>query len=141
MKGEKIMLKKTITYVDYNDEERTEDLYFNLTKAELMEMELGTTGGMGEMIKRIIDAKDTPAIAKIFKDIILKSYGVKSPDGKRFIKNDTLREEFEQSPAYSEMIVSLFTDTKAASDFMNAIVPADIRAEMVKNEATMLANK
>ena len=75
------MLKKTITYVDYNGEERKEDFYFNLSKAEVMEMELSTTGGLAEMIQRIVAAKDAPAIIKIFKDLVRKAYGEKSPDG------------------------------------------------------------
>ena len=82
------MLKKTITYRDYNDNERTEDFYFNLTKAELMEMEMSTTGGLAEMIQRIVSAQDAPAIIKIFKELVLTAYGQKSPDGKRFIKKE-----------------------------------------------------
>ena len=81
------MLKKTITYVDYNGSERTEDFYFNLTKAEIMEMELSTTGGLSEMIARIVAAQDAPAIIKVFKELILKAYGQKSADGKRFVKS------------------------------------------------------
>ena len=120
------MLKKTITYTDYNDMERTEDFYFNLTKAEIMEMEMGTSGGMAEMIQRIVSAKDAPAIIKIFKDLVLKAYGVKSPDGKRFIKNDELKEEFAQTEAYSQLFMELATDAKLAADFVNGIMPADI---------------
>ena len=93
------MVKKTITYNDYNGVERTEDFYFNLSEAEFMEMELGVTGGMAEMIQRIIQAQDGPTIMQTFKDVVLRSYGVKSPDGKRFIKNDALREEFSQTEA------------------------------------------
>ena len=88
------MLKKTITYEDYNGVERKEDFYFNLTEAEVMEMELSTKGGLTEMINRIVAAQDATAIVKIFKDLILKAYGVKSPDGKRFIKSQELRDEF-----------------------------------------------
>lgn len=120
------MLKKTITYVDYNGEERTEDFYFNLTKAEIMEMELTTSGGMAETIQRIVAAKDAPAIIKIFKELVLKAYGVKSPDGRRFIKNDEVREEFAQTEAYSQLFMELATDADAASAFVNGIVPADV---------------
>ena len=88
------MLKKQITYKDYNGTERTEDHYFNLSEAECMEMEMGTTGGLSEMIRRIVAAQDTPAIIKIFKELILKAYGEKSPDGKRFIKSDELSKAF-----------------------------------------------
>ena len=84
------MLKKAITYKDYNGNERSEDFYFNLSEAEVMEMEMSTAGGLAEMIRGIVAAQDAPAIIKIFKDLILKAYGEKSPDGKRFIKSDVL---------------------------------------------------
>lgn len=120
------MLKETITYVDYNGNERTEDFYFNLTKAEIMEMEMGTTGGLAEMIKRIVAAQDAPAIIKVFKDLILKAYGEKSADGKRFIKNKEIAESFAQTEAYSQLFMKLATDADAASNFVNGIVPSDI---------------
>ena len=120
------MLKKTITYRDYNDVERTEDFYFNLTKAEIMEMELGTTGGFTEMVQKIIDTQDIPQIAKIFKDIVLKAYGEKSPDGRRFIKNDEIRDGFAQTEAYSDLFMELSTNPDAASAFINGIIPDNI---------------
>ena len=118
------MLKETITYTDYNGSERTEDFYFNLTKAEIMEMELSTTGGLSEMISRIVAAKDAPAIIKVFKDLILKAYGQKSADGKRFIKSEELSNEFAQTEAYSILFMRLATDADAAAKFVNKIVPA-----------------
>ena len=120
------MLKKTIKYTDFSGNERTEDFYFNLTKAEIMEMEMGTTGGMAEMIQRIVAAQDAPAIIKIFKDLILKAYGQKSPDGKRFIKSDEIREEFVSTEAYSQLFMELATDADAAAKFVNGIMPADM---------------
>lgn len=117
------MLKKTITYVDYNGSERTEDFYFNLTRAEIMEMELSTTGGLSEMITRIVAAQDAPAIIKVFKELILKAYGQKSADGKRFVKSAVLSEEFEQTEAYSILFMELATNADAAAKFVNAIVP------------------
>ncbi len=120
------MLKKTITYTDYNDVERKEDFYFNLSKAEIMEMELGTEGGLAEMIQKIVDTQDTPKIVKIFKDLVLKAYGEKSADGKRFIKNDEIREGFAQTEAYSELFMELATNAEAAAAFVNGIVPKDI---------------
>ena len=117
------MLKKTITYTDYNGVERTEDFYFNLTKAELMEMEIGTTGGMADMIKRIIDAKDAPAIIKIFKELVLKAYGEKSADGKRFVKSEEISNGFAQTEAYSQLFLELATDADAAAAFVNGIIP------------------
>ena len=117
------MLKKKITYTDYNGIERTEDHYFNLTKAEIMEMELGTNGGFVEMIQRIVDAQDAPSIIKVFKDVILKSYGEKSPDGKRFIKSKEISDAFSQTEAYSQLFMELATDADAAAEFVNGIVP------------------
>lgn len=117
------MLKKTITYIDYNGVERKEDFYFNLTKAEIMEMEMSISGGLTEMINRIVAAQDAPAIVKIFKELVLKAYGVKSPDGKRFIKSDELATEFAQTEAYSQLFMELATDADAASAFVNGIVP------------------
>ena len=118
------MLKKTFTYVDYNGVERTEDHYFNLSKAELMEMELSTTGGLAEMINKIVAAQDAPAIVKIFKELVLKAYGQKSADGRRFIKSKELADEFAQTEAYSQLFMELATDADAAAAFVNGIVPA-----------------
>ena len=117
------MLKKTITYTDYNGNERTEDFYFNLTEAEIMEMEMSTVGGLAESIQKIVAAQDAPSMIKIFKDLVLKAYGVKSADGKRFIKNSAIREEFEQTEAYSKLFMELATDEDAAAEFVNGIVP------------------
>ena len=118
------MLKKTFTYTDYNGVERTEDFYFNLSKAELMEMELSTTGGLAEMINKIVAAQDAPAIVKIFKELVLKSYGQKSADGRRFIKSKELADEFAQTEVYSQLFMELATDADAAAKFINGIVPA-----------------
>lgn len=122
------MLKKTITYNDYNGTERTEDFYFNLTKAEVMEMEMSTSGGLAEMIENIVKAQDTPSIIKIFKDLILKSYGEKSPDGKRFMKvNDAgipLSIAFSQTEAFSMLFMELATNADEASKFVNGIIPS-----------------
>lgn len=120
------MLKLTETYVDYNGNERTEDFYFNLTKAELMEMECSTTGGLTELIQKIVAEQDAPAIIKIFKEIVIKSYGQKSLDGKRFIKRPELAEEFSQTEAFSNIFMRLATDADAAAKFINGIVPAEV---------------
>lgn len=117
------MLKKNIKYVDYNGVERDEDFYFNLSQAEVTEMELSTTGGLAEMINKVVAAKDVPAIIKIFKDLILKAYGEKSADGKRFIKSAELSEAFSQTEAYSILFMELATDDKKAAEFINGIVP------------------
>lgn len=117
------MLKKTITYTDYNGVERTEDKYFNLSEAEVMEMEMSTAGGLAEMIRNIVAAQDAPAIIKIFKELILKAYGEKSPDGKRFIKSEELATAFSQTEAYSKLFMELATDADAATKFVNGIIP------------------
>lgn len=117
------MYKKTITYTDYNDVERTEDFYFNLTKAEVLEMEMTTTGGLAEQITKIVAAQDNPTIIKIFKDLVLKAYGEKSADGKRFIKNDEVRTAFAETEAYSNLFMELATDATAATIFVNGIIP------------------
>ena len=132
------MLKKTITYTDYNGTERKEDFYFNLSKAEVMEMEMSTSGGLAQMINKIIETQDSPAIIKIFKDLILKAYGEKSPDGKRFIKSEELSTEFSQTEAYSQLFMELATDADAAAKFVNGIVPGDI--DTSKIDPSLLPN-
>lgn len=117
------MLKKTITYTDYNGIERTENFYFNLSKAEIMEMEMSTSGGLAEMIQNIVAAQDAPAIIKIFKDLVLKAYGEKSPDGKRFIKSEEISTAFSQTEAYSIIFMELATNADAAAEFVNGIIP------------------
>ena len=120
------MLKQTITYTDYNGVEHTEDFYFNLTKAEISEMELSVEGGLSAQIDEIVKTKDAGKILKTFKELILKSYGVKSEDGKRFIKSEQLRTEFSQTEAYSELFMMLATDSDAAANFVNNIIPASL---------------
>ncbi len=124
------MLKKTITYTDYNDQERVEVFHFNLTTAELTEMELSTGGGYAEKLKEIVDAKDGPEIIKVFKELILKSYGEKSEDGKRFIKSEELSEAFSQTEAYSELFMELAMDTDASTAFVNGIIPANLESKI-----------
>ena len=118
-----IMLKKTITYEDYDGNKRTEDFYFNLSKAEVLEMEMGISGGMTQMLNRIIAEQDSEKIIKTFKEIILKAYGEKSPDGKRFIKSEELSTAFSQTEAFSQLFMELATDADAAAKFVNGIIP------------------
>lgn len=120
------MLKKTIKYNDYDGNEREEDFYFNLDEAELMEMELTTNGGLAAKIERIVKEQDNAKIIQIFKDIIIKSYGKKSEDGRRFIKNDEIREEFTQTRAYSALFMELSSDADAATKFIDGIIPGNI---------------
>lgn len=134
------MLKKTITYKDYNDNERTEDFYFNLSKAESMEMEMSINGGLSEMIRRIVAAQDQPTIIATFKTIILKAYGEKSPDGRRFIKSEELSKAFSETEAYSQLYMELATNADAAAAFVNGIVPKDVDPQPAKPALAPVAN-
>lgn len=121
------MLTKTITYVDYDGNERTEKFYFNLTQAELVEMEVSATGGLTRYIEKILESKDGAKIMEIFKDLLFKAYGEKSPDGRRFIKSKDLSIAFSQTEAYNKLFMELCTDSKAAAAFVNGIIPAETR--------------
>ena len=134
------MLKKTITYTDYNGNERTEDFYFNLTRAELMEMELEISGGMQQFLEKIVAEQDAAKIIEKFKDIILRSYGEKSPDGKRFMKSKELVDGFVQTEAYSKLFMELATDAKAAADFVNGIIPQNNQPIVNPNNPTTYKN-
>lgn len=128
------MLKESITYTDYNGLERTEDCYFNLNKAELMEMQVTTAGGLLEMLKRIVANNDIPEIFKTFKEIVLKAYGVKSPDGKHFYKVDPVdghkyANEFVQTEAYSVLLDKLL-DANYSAKFIKGIIPAELSKEI-----------
>lgn len=129
------MIKKTITYTDYNNVERTESFYFNLSKTEIMEMEMGIDGGLAESIQKIVDAKDAPAIIRVFKDLVLKSYGVKSDDGRRFIKSKELSDGFSQTEAYSQLFMELAMDADAAAKFISGIIPSDLAQQVAKTAA------
>ena len=120
------MLKKTLKYTDYDGNEREEEFYFNLSKAEVTEMELSKEGGMSEYIKKISAAQNAPELIKLFKEIITKSYGEKSLDGKRFIKNKELTEAFTQTEAYSELFVELASNADEAVKFINGIMPKNM---------------
>lgn len=120
------MLKKTVTYVDYNGVERTEDFYFNLSKAEVTEMELSVEGGFSKMLEEIVKSNDNARILELFKEMVLKAYGEKSADGRRFVKSKELAEAFSQTEAYSEIFMELALDEKAAAAFVNGIMPANL---------------
>lgn len=117
------MYAKTITYTDYNGNERTEEFYFNFSTAELAEMELSTKGGLEGEIKYIANEQDGAKIVEWFKKIILKSVGKKSPDGKRFIKSKEISDEFAQTEAYSQLFMELAFDAEKGAEFINNIVP------------------
>jgi len=126
------MIKETIKYEDYNGQEQSEDFYFNLTKLEMMEMEIDHDGGKGGLKDYIDKLTKTTAGSEayhLFKDIILASCGQKSDDGRRFIKNDEIRTDFEQSPAMAELIFSIIQDGEKAARFVRGILPAKMVEE------------
>lgn len=124
------MIVKRIKYTDYDGNEREEDFRFNLTEAELMKMEFDTEGGMEALINKIIDEKDAKKIGELFDKIILMSYGEKSADGKRFVKSPEISKAFSETEAYNVLYMELLTDEKAASAFVNGLVPQKIANEM-----------
>ena len=120
------MLVKTITYTDYNGVSRTEDFYFNLSRPEIIEMEYSPDGSLTEMIEKLVSPADTPTIIRLIKDFILKSYGEKSPDGKRLVKSPELATAFSQTEAYTQLFMELVTDSQKASDFINGVLPEEL---------------
>lgn len=120
------MLKKTIRYEDYDGNMREEDFYFNISRAELTLMENSEMGGMKKRLERIVKAQDTPAIMEVLADLIRRAYGEKSLDGKRFIKSEELATAFEQTEAYSELLMELLSDENYAAQFLKDIMPAQI---------------
>lgn len=120
------MITKTIKYTDYNGVEREEDFRFNLSKAELIEMEMGVDGGLTSFINKVIKTKDSTALVQLFKDLVLKAYGIKSDDGKRFMKSEEIAREFSETEAYSQLFMELAFDDKAAIGFIEGIIPSDI---------------
>lgn len=127
------MLTREANYTDYNGVNRKEILYFNLEPSELMEMELGTTGGLTQMINRVIAAQDNATLVRIFKELILKAYGEKSDDGRRLVKSEAISTAFSQTRAYSDLFMELVTDAEKAAAFVNGIVPEEI-AEKAKEQ-------
>lgn len=130
------MLKKTITYEDFNGETVSEDFFFHLSKAELVELEMSHQGGLSSALQRIVDAEDGKGIVAEFKNIILSAYGQKSLDGRRFVKNQTIREEFESTEAYSTLFMELVMNADAAAEFINGIIPQGMAEEAAKLAGT-----
>lgn len=120
------MLKRPITYEDFNGDTVTENFYFNISKPELIKLEVEVKQGFGNWIQGVIDAKDHKELIAQFERIILLAYGVKSEDGKKFVKSDALREEFLQTAAYIALFTELTTDDKAAAIFIKSILPKDL---------------
>lgn len=130
------MLKKVIKYTDYNGNEREETFYFALSKPELVEMELSINGGLSEYIERIMSAQDTRSLIALFKDLILKSYGEKSLDGKHFTKSEELSKAFSETEAYTTLFMELVEDADTAANFVNGILPTEIAEATAKATAS-----
>lgn len=122
------MLAKTITYTDYEGTERKETFYFNLNESELIEMQVSATGGLTKYIEKIIESKDGGKIMAVFKELLFKSYGEKSADGRRFVKSEELSKAFSQTEAYNKLFMELCTDDKAAAAFVNGLLPSNLTA-------------
>lgn len=129
------MLKREITYTDFDGNEVTEEFYFNLMRTEILKMEVGGEGGsLHDQLKRIIASDDRSSLVNEFQNIILKSYGVRSEDGKRFIKDPQLTEEFSQTPAFDVLFFELATNAKSAADFILGVMPKDMAEEVAKQQ-------
>ena len=124
------MYKITETYTDYDDNQRTEDFYFNYSKAELADLQFSVAGGLAGMIDKIIKTNDIPELVKLFRELIQKAYGEKSNDGRRFMKSPELTKEFTETVAYSQIYMRLATDSKAAQEFINKVVPKSMKDKM-----------
>lgn len=123
------MYCKTITYTDYDGNKHTEDYYFNISKAELLEMEMERDGGMIEYLNTIVEAENPKEVINVFKEFIRRSIGKKSVDGKRFMKNQEITDNFMASEAYSELFMELITNAEESANFINRIIPQDLAAE------------
>lgn len=134
------MLKKTVTYKDLNGKERTETFYFHYFESEIMDMEMSEEGGLAERIQRIIDAKDQPSLLKVIKKFVIDAYGVKSDDGRRFDKSQEVKDAFLQCPAYSKIYMELLTDDLLAADFVNQVVPEDMKETLAEIAAKAKKN-
>lgn len=131
------MLKKNIKYIDYDGVERDEDFYFNLSKAELMEMQASMEGGFKAYLEKIVKSLNVKEIMKVMKEIILKAYGIKSDDGKRFIKSEEISIAFSQTEAYSNLYMELCTNAAKAAEFVNGIMPAGLTETQNDNVVLM----
>lgn len=135
------MLIKKIEYTDYNGETRSEDFYFSLNKSEILRMNMSKRGGMEEYLKRMVEENDPEKLTKMFEDIILMSYGVKSEDGKKFMKSEEISADFKNSAAYDELFYQLATDTNEVIKFLTGILPPEMAAEVAKVDFKSLPQK
>ena len=134
------MLKKTITYTDYDGMERTEDFWFNLSKTELTKLDAELPGGVLGVLRKIIDKQDRKALVDFIETLILRSYGEKTLDGKRFVKTPDMAEEFMQTPAYDELFMSILSDTDSQTSFINGVIPQSMAKEIEKTDKKQVEN-
>ena len=132
------MIKKTAVYTDFNGNERTEDCYFHFSEPEILELETSTEGGFfTKTVNDIINAKDGLKLSILMKDLMLKAYGIKTPDGKRFIKSEEISKEFSQTQAFSTLFMELITNEQSAADFVNVLVPSSFAKIVKDNNSTI----
>ena len=134
------MLKKTITYTDYDGMERTEDFWFNLSKTELTKLDAELPGGVLGVLRKIIDKKDRKALVDFIETLLLRSYGEKTLDGKRFVKTPEMAEEFMQTPAYDEVFMSVLSDTDSQTSFINGVIPQSMAKEIEQTDKKQVEN-
>lgn len=134
------MLKKTITYTDYDGMARTEDFWFNLSKTELTKLDAELPGGVLGVLRKIIDKKDRKALVDFIETLILRSYGEKTLDGKRFVKTIDMAEEFMQTPAYDELFMSILSDTDSQTSFINGVIPQSMAKEIEQTDKKQVEN-
>ena len=134
------MLKKTITYTDYDGMQRTEDFWFNLSKTELTKLDAELPGGVLGVLRKIIDKKDRKALVDFIETLILRSYGEKTLDGKRFVKTPDMAEEFMQTPAYDELFMSILSDTDSQTSFINGVIPQSMAKEIEQTDKKQVEN-
>lgn len=134
------MLKKTITYTDYDGMERTEDFWFNLSKTELTKLDAELPGGVLGVLRKIIDKKDRKALVDFIETLILRSYGEKTLDGKRFVKTPEMAEEFMQTPAYDELFMNILSDTDSQTNFINGVIPQSMAKEIEQTDKKQVEN-
>lgn len=129
------MYKKTFTYTDFNGNSVTEDAYFNLTRTEIMTMDLEMYGGFAEYLTKIVNTNDAPKMTEWYRKFIRKCVGIKSDDGRRFMKSEAISDEFEQTPMYDQLFIELTTDKGAAAEFIDNIIPAEVRDTIAANRS------
>jgi len=137
------MLKKTVTYIDYNGTERTEDFYFNMNQVEAIELEYGAIPGkrLTDMLVEMSNTSDAVTIITLLKEFLLKTYGEKSQDGKQFVKNKDIRDSFEQSPAFPKIYLELATNAEYAAEFITGVIPSEVRAELGSDPKQAILDK